>query len=176
MPVSSVCPELQSLMWLNNVPSKTGGGLVCLPWHFLQVLGARANLHRGARKRCRDHGAAARLAFVRSFLCQMEKAGRVDRLSPRPRCRAVPGLGLRPSPGQGVWRAPGGEPQRGPPGRSAPFTHPRFTETALEAGTLLACRDGRSIAGPLWGRGGGGAAAVDARSLRNPGSSGVRQF
>ena len=69
---------------------------------------------------------------------------------------AVPGLGLRPSPGQGVWRAPGGEPQRGPPGRSAPFTHPRFTETALEASTLLACRDGRSIAGPLWGGVGGG--------------------
>lgn len=42
-------------MWLNNVPSEHYvGGLVYLPWHFLQVLGPQANLRRGARKLCRD--------------------------------------------------------------------------------------------------------------------------
>lgn len=40
-----ICPKLESLMWLNNIPLETDDGLVYLPQHFLQ-----ASLHRGARE------------------------------------------------------------------------------------------------------------------------------
>lgn len=112
-------------------------------------------------------GAAARLAFPWSFLCQMEKEGREARLSPRPRCwvHSRPRLEAPLARGVESPRRVATERASWPVSSLPPAQVHRACP--LGAGTLLACRDGSRRSGPL---------SLDALNLMNPRSSGVRQF
>lgn len=107
-----VCPQLESLTWLNNVPSESGGGLIYPA--FPSGPGPTNQAAEGSQRALRAQGLCVRSSCppawplpVRlwcpwSFLCQMEKEGRVDRLSSRPRCGVHPRPRLRTLPARGA--------------------------------------------------------------------------